>query len=63
MLIDNVVRGFPKDRIGEFKANIDDLIRRGILLRKPSKHGMAVCINNDIRVQIREELKKHYDFL
>lgn len=63
MLIDTVVKGFPKHKIDEFKSNIDDLIRRGILLRKPSKYGTAVCINNDLRVKVREELKKHYDFI
>ena len=63
MLINNVLRGFPRDRQKEFKNAIDSLIKKGILLKKPTKHGDAVYINAKLRIEIREILKKYHDFL
>jgi len=63
MLIDNVLRGFPRNKIKEFKKAIDELINDGILGVKKTKYGEAVFINPKMRIKIRNLLKKYYDFL
>jgi len=63
MLIDNVLRGFPRDKINEFRDALDELVKDGILIIKKTRHGDAVFINPRKRVLIRELLKEYYDFL
>jgi len=63
MLIDNVLRGFPKDKKDKFGEAVDGLIKTGYLIQKTTKHGYAVYIDPKLRVEIRKILEKHYDFL
>ena len=63
MLIDNVLRGFPRDKINEFRDALDELVKDGVLIIKKTRHGDAVFINSRKRVLIRDLLKEYYDFL
>lgn len=63
MLIDNVLKGFPKDRRKEFKDAVDDLIKAGVLRIKKTKYGDAVYIDPKQRIKIKDLLEKYYDFL
>ncbi|MCD6481420.1 MAG: hypothetical protein J7L31_04015 [Thermoplasmata archaeon] len=63
MLIDNVLRGFPRDKLDEFRRDIKELVREGILIMKPTNHGDAVFINPAKRIMIRDLLRKYYEFL
>ena len=62
MLIDNLVDGFPNNIQGEIKAAVDELIRRGYLIRKPTKHGYAVYLNLKNKTIIEREIRKKYSF-
>jgi len=63
MLIDNLIDGFPTRDQDNIAGSAKELIRKGFLVRKPSKHGQAVYINLNMRKQIESELKKKYSFL
>jgi len=63
MLIDNLIDGFPTGIQNDISGLVKELIRKGILVRKSSKHGHAVYINLNKRKQIENELKKKYTFL
>jgi hypothetical protein len=63
MLIDNVVDGFPTNIQNQISDSIKNLIRKGVLVRKSTKHGQAVYINLHFRSQIEIELKKKYPFI
>jgi len=60
MLIDNLVRGFPSHLKGNLKKAISGLIRKGLLVEKPTRHGAAVHINfkrlNEIIAVLEENL-------
>ena len=63
MLEDNLIDGFPTNIQDKITEAVNDLKRKGFLVRKSSKHGKAVYINPNIRKQIERELKKKYPFL
>jgi len=63
MLIDNVVDGFPTNIQNQISDSIKNLIRKGFLVRKSTRHGQAVYINLHFRLQIERELKKKYPFI
>jgi len=63
MLIDNVIDGFPTENQNNISRSVKELIRKGFLVRKSSKHGQAVYINLNMGKQIEIELKKKYPFL
>ena len=63
MLIDNLIDGFPTGNQDKIAGSVKELIRKGFLVRKSSKHGQAVYINLNMRKQIESELKKKYPFL
>ena len=42
---DNLPKGFPKELRKEVKAVAKDLIRKGILLSKPTSYGTEVSLN------------------
>jgi len=63
MLIDNLVKGFPSHLKGLMKNDIENLVRKNILIKKSTRHGYAVYINVDHRVMIERELKKHFGLL
>ena len=63
MLIDNLIDGFPTENQDKVARSVKELIRKGFLVRKSSKHGKSVYINLNMRKQIENELKKKYPFL
>lgn len=63
ILIDNLINGFPTNIQDKISGSVTDLIRKGFLVRKSSKHGQAVFINLYMRKQIEVELKNKYIFL
>jgi len=63
MLVDNLIDGFPTSIQNNITGSVKELMRKGFLVRKSSKHGQAVYINLNMRKQIESELKKKYPFL
>lgn len=43
--IENLYRGFPRDRAGQIKDCIKELIKEDILLPKNTNYGMQISIN------------------
>ena len=63
MLTDNLTDGFPTNIQDKIAESVKELIRKGFLVRKSSKHGQAVFINLNMKKQIEVELKKKYPFI
>jgi len=63
MLEDNLLRGFPPDRIATLRRALETLKREGTVLRKSTKHGPAVYLPPKLGREVYEQLKKHYPFL
>ena len=63
MLIDNLVKGYPSHLKGQMKDDVDNLVRKNILIQKPTRHGYAVYINVEHRLMIERELKKYFNLL
>jgi hypothetical protein len=61
MLIDNLLKGFPSHLKGHMKNDIENLVRKNILIKKPTRHGYAVYINVEHRAMLERELKKHFN--
>lgn len=63
MLEDNLLRGFPPDRIATLKRALERLKRDGTVLRESTKRGPAVYLPPALGREIYEQLKKHFPFL
>lgn len=63
MLTDNLVGGFPSHIKGQMQGELDELIKKNIIIKKPSKHGKAVYINYKYKDKIESALKKKFPFL
>jgi hypothetical protein len=63
MLTDNLTDGFPTNVQDKIAESLRELIRKGFLVRKSTRHGQAVFINLNMRKQIETELKNKYSFL
>ena len=61
--IDNVVKGAPSHLIGGMREEMDDLIRKGIVIKIPHRHGDKVFINLFYKFEIERALKKIHSFL
>jgi len=61
MLIDNLVKGYPSHLKGQMKDDVNNLLRKNILVKKPTRHGYAVYINVEHRLMMERELKKHFN--
>jgi hypothetical protein len=61
--IDNVVKGVPSHLIGKMRDETDDLIRKGIVIKIPHRHGDKIYINSEYKFEIERELKKIHSFL
>ncbi|GAG28363.1 unnamed protein product [marine sediment metagenome] len=61
--IDNVIKGAPSHLIGEIKEEMDELIKKNIVIRIPHKHGGKVFINPLYKNEIKRDLKKIYPFI
>jgi hypothetical protein len=60
MLIDNLVKGYPSHLKGQMKDDVDNLVRKNILVKKPTRHGYAVYINVEHRLMIEHLLRQHF---
>ncbi len=60
--IDTAASGFPSHELDTAKEAIDELIRDGILIEKPAKHGNGVFINPKLRQEVYERVRAHEDF-
>ena len=61
-LIDTVTSGFPTHELDQVKDAIQQLIREGILVKHPTKHGEAVHINPKLSQEMWQVLKAMPDY-
>ncbi len=61
-LIDTVTSGFPSHELDKVKDAIRALIKDGILVRHPTKHGEAVNIDSKKRLELYETLRAIPDY-
>lgn len=52
--IDNVPKGFPKHLRGEVKKAVKKLIKKGLIIVKPTSYGIQVSLNPAKIDKIRE---------
>ena len=62
-LEDNLLRGFPTDRLDDFRAALERLKRDGMLHKRATGHGPAVSLPPTLGKEIYEELRKRYSWL
>lgn len=55
--IENLHKGFPKDRAGKVKNNVKELVKGGILLEKHTSYGVQVSINIEHFEKIKEYIR------
>ena len=55
---DNLPKGFPKQLRGAVKEAAKELIKRGLLLSKPTSYGLEVSLNVRMKKEIEELLQK-----
>jgi len=61
--IDNVVKGAPSHLIGKMREEMNALIRNGVVIKIPHRHGDKVFINPEYKFEIERALKKIHSFL
>ncbi|MFA5102874.1 MAG: hypothetical protein WC525_06935 [Candidatus Thermoplasmatota archaeon] len=61
--IDTVVTAAPSHLIGRMRDELDDLIRKGVVIKTPHRHGEKVFINTHYLFEIERALKKTHSFL
>ena len=55
---DNLPKGFPKHLRGDVKVVAKELIKRGLLLSKPTSYGLEVSLNVRMKKEIEELVKQ-----
>jgi len=63
ILEDNLLHGFPPEKVGVLQETLDSLKREGIVKPKSTKHGPAVFLDPAMSREIYEQLRKHYSWL
>lgn len=63
ILEDNLLQGFPPDRVGELRATLERMKADGIVRRKKSAHGPAVFLDPSMGKEIYDQLRKRYPWL
>ena len=57
--IENLAKGLPKHAIGKAKSSVNDLIKKGYVIKKPTSYGLQVSLNpekiNKIMIIVEEE--------
>lgn len=56
-LVDTVTSGFPSHELAKVAAAVDRLVRDGILVAHPTKHGRAVNIHPRLSNDVYEALR------
>jgi len=54
----NLMKGFPPENLGQMQGELDNLIKKGFIVRIPKPHGKKVFINPYDRNIIEKALKK-----
>lgn len=60
LLEENLLRGFPRHRTGDFRQALQSLKRDGILFAKATAHGPAVSTPATLAREIHQELRKRW---
>ena len=60
--IENIVKGLPGHLLGKAKWTVQDMIRRNILLSKPTGYGLQISLNPSFKPQISNFIYK-YDII
>jgi len=63
ILEDNLLQGFPPEKVGSLRGTLNGLKSEGIVKPKPTKHGPAVFLDPAMSHEIYEQLRKHYSWL
>ena len=63
ILEDNLLHGFPPEKVGDLRGALEALNREGIVKPKPTKHGPAVFLDAAMGPEIYGQLRKHYSWL
>ncbi|MFO1535130.1 MAG: hypothetical protein ABR586_05650 [Thermoplasmatota archaeon] len=61
-LVDTVTSGFPSHELDLVASAINRLIKDGILVAHPTKHGQAVAINVHLRLELYAVLRTMLDY-
>jgi len=61
-LVDTVTSGFPSHELDKVAAAIEQLIRDNILVAHPTKHGRAVAINVNLRLELYDAIRAMPDY-
>lgn len=61
--IDTVVTSAPSHLIGKMREELEELIRKGIVVKIPHRHEDKVFINPQYSFEIERTLKKIHSFL
>lgn len=54
---DNLPKGFPSHRRGEVKDAVEELIKEGLLIPKPTAYGLQVSLNRHRIEEIERIIK------
>ncbi len=54
--IDNLPKGFPKHIRGDVKGVAKELIKKNLLLAKPTSYGLEVSLNPEKKKEIEEKV-------
>ena len=57
--VENTIKGFRKDHRGEASGAVDKLVRKGILLSKPTRYGLEISLNRDLVALIHQVCDWH----
>ena len=55
--IENLKKGFPKDRLRLVEEAVEELIKEGLIVKKPTGYGLHVSINPHKIGEVRKMLK------
>lgn len=61
--VDTVVTLAPSHLIGKMRKELEELIRKGVVIKIPHRHGDKVFINPHYSFEIERALKKIHTFL
>lgn len=63
ILEDNLLHGFPPEKVGDLRETLEALKIEGIVKPKPTKHGPAAFLDPAMSLELYEQLRKHYSWL
>jgi len=63
VLEDNLLQGYPPDKVGSLRGTLERLRVDGIVRSKKTKHGLALFLDAAMGKEIYEQLRRHYAWL